>query len=593
MEGTVPESLSPPLISHPDAATTDERRNDTPVYSDEQLTDAGALRLAAHGRCVADRAVRLLGTDDSRTQYLRVAGTLHDFGKATPQFQAHVRDGYDGPEEETYHARLGALATWYVLGQMDAPARDRLAATLAVARHHQALPDAAQYTARTLSEGFEGALIQTQLADIDSWWPEPAAELLQQAAPDVTVEWTAFLDWARSGEVVNELHELSARREGFSPKPASEALPDRLYDRMLSYWAALTLADKSHAIPLTETQLFDPATLDDDAIERYVKDLRSESTANEFEETLNDDRERARRQAIRGVHEWLDTGTAAISTLTLPTGLGKTLTGLSAAFETREMMNQAEDDPSTIVYALPYTSIIEQTRELFEKPELWAADPRKSALTVHHYLSETVVYADEQSEEDTNATDDDTPEFLGEAWRSGTVLTTFVQLFESLTGPSNSQGLKLSTLHDSIIVLDEPQALPKRWWNGVTRLFETLTEEFGAHIIAMTATQPTIIRELESVSLLNAGRNHQKAACARCQSGPSYATSLTPTETDAYYERARRVQYDIDETARTHTKQVKTYLSHETAANRVYDAVRDSGSALAICNTIASSRTLT
>jgi len=48
---------------------------------------------------------------------------LHDFGKATPQFQAYIRPDETAscPDEETTHARLGALATWYVLGQLGAP----------------------------------------------------------------------------------------------------------------------------------------------------------------------------------------------------------------------------------------------------------------------------------------------------------------------------------------------------------------------------------------------------------------------------------------------------------------------------------------
>jgi len=98
-------------------------------------------------------------------------------------------------------------------------------------------------------------------------------------------------------------------------------------------------------------------------------------------------------------------GESEVATLTLPTGLGKTFTGLSAAFELRDSLADRETAESArqIIYALPYTSIIEQTRELFEDPELWGADPEKSALTVHHYLSETVVHHDDYDAGDTAA----------------------------------------------------------------------------------------------------------------------------------------------------------------------------------------------
>jgi len=81
-----------------------------------------------------------------------------------------------------------------------------------------------------------------------------------------------------------------------------------------------------------------------------------------------------------------------------------------------------------IIYALPYTSIIEQTRELFEDPGVMGRRPREvRRLTVHHYLSETiVVHHDDYDAGDTAATDDEeTASMLGEAWRDGTVLTTF------------------------------------------------------------------------------------------------------------------------------------------------------------------------
>jgi len=71
-------------------------------------------------------------------------------------------------------------------------------------------------------------------------------------------------------------------------------------------------------------------------------------------------------------------GESEVATLTLPTGLGKTFTGLSAAFELRDSLADRETAESArqIIYALPYTSIIEQTRELFEDPELWAPTQR-------------------------------------------------------------------------------------------------------------------------------------------------------------------------------------------------------------------------
>lgn len=583
-----------PLISHP------TRNEQTETYDDEQLTAVGDLRLDAHNRVVAQRAERLFGDSESPdASFLRASAALHDFGKATPQFQAYVRpdEDRDEPSDETAHARLGALAAWYVLGELNAPDRDRLAGTLAVARHHQAIPNATQYTAGVLATALEnddGAL-RAQLDTIDETWPGAAETLLEQAGlsdPD----WETFYDWATSAAPAEGLRELSADKvfESLAFRPSY--LPSKLYDRTLRYWSAITLADKSHARDIAEDEVFDPDTLERETIEAYIQDMRSEPPESELEARLNDDRERARRQAIRGVHQWLTGGETAIATLTLPTGLGKTFSGLSAAFETRDLLAQqaTTEDKRPIIYALPYTSIIEQTRELFEDPDLWGADPTGSALTVHHYLSQTLVYNDQFDSEDVSTRDDETAAFLGEAWRDGTVLTTFVQLFESLTGPTNSQGLKLPALRDSIVILDEPQALPKNWWDGIERLLDLLVDEYDTRVIAMTATQPSLVRNLTTTSLLNAGQQHDRDQCEQCQTGQTYETRLEPANKEAYYETAQRVRYTIDESALSKQLDVdETHVGYDEAARRVIDATDADGSTLAVCNTISSSRELT
>lgn len=540
------------------------------------------MLLMKHSTAVRDRATALFHPHYSDSgSYLRTVALLHDFGKVTPQFQEYIRGEYDGPEEEKNHGRLGAYLTFYALGVTDSPSLDRLAGTLAVARHHQRLPNASSYGVNTLAEAIESETLRNQVTGIDSTWPTAADEFIQIATGG-SGSWSDFLTQYKEGTLASELRDLCGYEElpGWYARP--ESLPDALYDRTLHYWSTLTLADKSHAANIDTEAITEFETLSKDPLERHIARLQSEEHPP-LTEQLNTRRQAARHQAMMGVHEWQeDPQSPNISTLTLPTGLGKTFTGLSSAFEVRDRLNSENRTP-VIVYALPYTSIIEQTREHFETPEIWGESGSGAAFTVHHYLSETVVDTNDEADSDSRL-------FLGESWRSGVVLTTFVQLFESLTGPPNSSGTKLPALDNGIVILDEPQALPKDWWDAIRRLLDLLVEEYDTTIISMTATQPALLDDVGTVSLIQAGADHDPVQCPRCTT-----EGIDPSHDRAeYFEFAERVTYTLDESALCHSLDSDAeYVDHSEAAERTLSRAADESAVLSICNTIASSRSLT
>lgn len=557
------------LISHPDHPKGDPD-----------------LSLARHSTTVRDRVERLLQSrPPEQTRAARIAAYLHDFGKATPQFQQYVRERYDGPDAERYHARLGAYVTLYGLSTTGADECDTIAGALAVARHHQSIPDAARYLNETLAPeiAVPDSAVRTQIGAIEDQWPALADDLIATAT-DGSGSWGGFRRWVQAGGAHDALRAVSGDQLlNKRWDTTSDKLPSKLYDRVLRYWSALTLADKSHAAALSDEHLFGYDTLSRETLDRYVDTLAGEEASPEAAQ-LNDWRAAARTQALAGVHEWLDTPDApSIATLTLPTGLGKTFTGTSAALTVRDRIEAVSEGPPVVVYALPYTSIIEQTRGHFEDPDIWDASPTDSAFTVHHHLSETLVKGDGVDE----ASGDDV--FLGESWRSGVVLTTFVQLFESLTGPANTASTKLPALDRAVIVLDEPQALPKHWWDGIRRELELLTTSFDAHIISMTATQPALLDPLDTVSLLDAGAAHDSTACSECDG------SVPPThDVSDYFAQANRVTYQLDESAFAPVDSSTGYVGHDDAAAQLVECATDTDdSVLAVCNTIASSRALT
>ncbi len=544
----------------------------------------------------------------------RCLGWLHDFGKVAPTFQLYVRPERSDPEprQYTYHARLGAFVAYYALAELGAPERDRLAAWGAILRHHGRLPDFADATIRTVRDEQEDDRptnwAEVQVKHVQSHDPsrEVAATLLDEATGGVGT-WEGFVEAFESGALFDDL--LEAVTEGRSQtRAADEALPDGLYDRMTRLWSCLTFADKTAAGGLGDCDL-KAETLELDGLDEYVETLQAESGTGEVaidaadfdptdEASLNVLRETARQRVRANAPQLVD---AEVGTLTLATGLGKTFTGITAAFELRDALaeRRGRESEPTVVYALPYTSIIEQTRDVFEDEDIFDADPQTNEFTVHHYLAETVTYTDGEADPATGEAETDArpsnAELLGESWRSGVVLTTFVQLFESLAGPTNAQGLKLPALRDAIIILDEPQALPIRWWDAIRRLTRLLLDEYDTRIISMTATQPTLFTEgeFDAQSLLTPLEGEVEAELRAAETESESHSSFERWSSEA----VARVRYDVHASVLAAAPASGgTPISHEAAASEIASATRattDGRSVLAVCNTIGSSRELT
>ncbi len=589
--------MSRPVISRP--------RDDA---DDERLTD--------HSAAVGDRLPTLCrfgnAESPSPAEQARCVGVLHDLGKATTYFQRHVRDEYVEDTTLTYHARLGAFAAAHALVEMGASEADGLVGFLAILRHHGRLPSAAEKTVedvlaeRSETSGASWALKQIEDVD-DNDRNRSVADTLLRTASNGAASWESFEQAITDGSLFDTLLSLTGD-QGPLPTltaPAPDKVPSGTYDCTLRLWSALTLADKTSAAGIAGSKLR-PTALPLDSLETHLDTLRTDAglqspPALDGTETsvpldvteraeLNQLRESVRR-LVRANAESFAEGPEHVATLTLPTGLGKTFTGLTAAYTIRDALDHQELGEETaprVIYALPYTSIIEQTRSLFESESIFAADSRGSAFTVHHYLSETVTYPTVDSTEsgDGDQATDDTAfadaALLGEGWRSGTVLTTFVQLFDSLTGPTNGGGLKLSALTDSVLILDEPQTLPKRWWEAIRRLTELLVEQYNVRIISMTATQPSLFTHASSLqtrSLL--------------ASGETATSSLEATS----FEAVSRVEYTVDESVRQYGTADTPFVEYETAGERLAEAAlhgdpRES-SVLAVCNTIASTKAIT
>ena len=156
--------------------------------------------------------------------------------------------------------------------------------------------------------------------------------------------------------------------------------------------------------------------------------------------------------------------------LTAPTGAGKTLASMSFALHHALKYNKRR-----VIYAIPYTSIIEQTAKEFR--DIFGAEN----VLEHHSAIDP---ADEKNENRKSR-------LAAENWDAPIVVTTNVQFFESLFAARTSRCRKLHNIAQSVVVLDEAQMLPPDFLAPILRAIRNLSAPpFGVSFVFCTATQP-------------------------------------------------------------------------------------------------------
>ncbi len=136
-----------------------------------------------------------------------------------------------------------------------------------------------------------------------------------------------------------------------------------------------------------------------------------------------------------------------------------------------------------LVIAIPFTSIIDQNFEVYKQI---INSENTNLLLKHHHLAEPSYKINE------DVFDPDKSQFLIETWQTQVVVTTFVQLIDSIFSNDKSKLLKIPNLVNSIIILDEIQTIPYHYWQLIKNVFEFLGETFNCYFVFMSATQPLI-----------------------------------------------------------------------------------------------------
>ncbi|MBD5287715.1 MAG: CRISPR-associated helicase Cas3' [Bacteroides sp.] len=195
--------------------------------------------------------------------------------------------------------------------------------------------------------------------------------------------------------------------------------------------------------------------------------------------------------------------------LTVPTGGGKTIASIVWAVN-----HASKYDKKRIVIAIPFTSIIVQTASILRK--IFGAE---NVIEHHSALNE-----DKVSENALLAC---------ENWDAPVIVTTNVQLFESMFSNRPSACRKLHSLCNSVVILDEIQSLPLTFLQPIVDGMQTYARLFKTSFLFTTATQPILSGEHKGSS--GAKFEGIKVRCVR---------EIVPQDYDLH-NRLRRVEIEF------------------------------------------------
>ena len=259
---------------------------------------------------------------------------------------------------------------------------------------------------------------------------------------------------------------------------ADETNFDSLWLRLRLLYSILITADRLDSIGVDDIN-FENIQYDEEKFERYIETLPKDELASW--------RTEIRTETIENVDKIEGPG---VYTISLPTGAGKTLIGLQSAMKLASKFSL-----KTIVYVLPFISIVDQNTDV-------AKNVCDKVQEDHHLVSM------ERETEDLTTLERFIISFR--YFKDPLIVTTLAKFWEVLYSPAANDSMSLHRLKDAVVILDEPQSIPAKYWQGFGETLKFLSEKLGTHFILMTATQPMIAKGEELAPKVSFPRNRHE-----------------------------------------------------------------------------------
>ncbi|RYG97553.1 MAG: CRISPR-associated endonuclease Cas3'', partial [Alphaproteobacteria bacterium] len=372
-----------------------------------------------------------------------LAGLWHDLGKYSPEFQGKLK----GERIQIEHTGAGAAlakeqipAWWETLGFVIAGHHSGLTNRRTkdsltplddrATRASPMLENCRRFIADNLDEGLSQALQAFERPVIP--------ERIGSGGPDAAFHWNCFIRMIFSALVDADSIATEAFASGNERKTKLRSQP-----------------------------VYDPIDVLAERLDTYLDRLRLMAGDTEV------NRQRAGILQRCRVAAGSDSG---FFTLNVPTGGGKTLAAM--AFALLHVLTYRHKGMRRVIVAVPYTSIIEQNAGIYER----ALGPHN---LVEHHSNLDDFNDQEESDEATIRR-----RLACENWDAPVIVTTNVQLFESLFTHKRRRARKLHNICNSVIILDEAQCVPVGFMALIVPMLRELVDHYGCTVVISTATQP-------------------------------------------------------------------------------------------------------
>lgn len=461
------------LISHPSEKNLKEKPLKEHLRSVAELSQQG----------LADLRLDLTLINKAELQRLSfLIGLFHDFGKATPFFQFYIRSQEKKADQHTRHGFLSALVGYFFAAKELNSELFSYTAFQVIKNHHGNLEAFDASCDRNIKQSVKIAHFLLEKC-LDSYYDELRDFYLPYVPHFNTIQ---HIDTNRMIEIV-----------GTSDLLIEDCLGDDRGKRIELFFITNLLFSQ-----LIDSDKKDAARLDTDYFTGNLKEPLNQ--VQPFIDRLKkDDPEKFGRHIpinlLRDQFMKEIISNPGISpehhfyTLTAPTGIGKTFGCLAFA---NRLIEQLPGQSTRIIYCLPYTSIIDQNFNEFEKiirfnkGTDYEKRPNRYLLKHHHlnpYTVENRISKEEYSYKDY--LDD---KLLVESWESAMIVTSFVQFFHSIIGYKNRLLKKFHHIVNSVVILDEVQNINPDYYQLLKDIFHILGERFHTYFLLTTATQPEI-----------------------------------------------------------------------------------------------------